>query len=53
MKDILAGEALAQPQYVSCADPLTLHELDFVTDNALLSMAVYVGTTRLIDNILI
>jgi pantoate--beta-alanine ligase len=53
MEDILAGEALAQPQYVSCADPLTLQELDFVTDNALLSMAVYVGTTRLIDNILI
>jgi len=53
MEDILAGEALAQPQYVSCADPLTLQELEYVKDNVLLSMAVYVGTTRLIDNILI
>jgi pantoate--beta-alanine ligase len=53
MEDVLAGEALAQPQYVSCADPQTLQELDYVKDNVLLSMAVYVGTTRLIDNILI
>jgi pantoate--beta-alanine ligase len=53
MGDILAGEALAQPQYVSCADPLTLKELDFVKDNALLSMAVYIGATRLIDNMMI
>jgi pantoate--beta-alanine ligase len=50
MEDILAGEPLARPQYVSCADPLTLQELDLVKDNALLSMAVYVGKTRLIDN---
>jgi pantoate--beta-alanine ligase len=50
IEDILAGEPLARPQYVSCADPLTLQELDLVKDNALLSMAVYVGKTRLIDN---
>lgn len=53
MQDVLASETLARPQYVSCADPLTLEELDFVENGALLSMAVYVGATRLIDNILL
>jgi pantoate--beta-alanine ligase len=50
MKDTLAAEPRAQPQYVSCADYDTLEELDLVNGKALLSMAVLVGKTRLIDN---
>jgi pantoate--beta-alanine ligase len=50
MKEVLASEPLAQMQYVSCADYDTLRELDVVTGKALLSMAVYFGKTRLIDN---
>ena len=50
MKDILAAEPLAQMQYVSCADYDTLEELDEIKGKALLSMAVYFGKTRLIDN---
>jgi pantoate--beta-alanine ligase len=50
MLDILEAQPLANPQYVSCADPHTLEELETVTRGALLSMAVYVGRTRLIDN---
>ena len=50
MKEVLAGEPLADVQYVSCADSDTLEELETVTDKALLSMAVYMGKTRLIDN---
>jgi len=53
MRDVLSSEVLARAQYVSCADPLTLQELDVVGHAALLSMAVYVGATRLIDNILL
>jgi pantoate--beta-alanine ligase len=53
MKEILAGEALIRPQYVSCVDPLTLQELDIIQGEALLSMAVYIGETRLIDNFLL
>lgn len=53
MKNILASEALARPQYVSCADPITLRELEIVQGEALLSMAVYIGETRLIDNFLL
>lgn len=51
MRDVLAAEPLAKPQYVSCADRLTLQELQTITDGALLSMAVVVGKTRLIDNV--
>jgi len=50
MKDVLASEPLAQMQYVSCADYETLEELEIVNRKALLSMAVYFGKTRLIDN---
>jgi pantoate--beta-alanine ligase len=46
----IAAEPLAQMQYVSCADYVTLEELDTVSGKALLSMAVFVGKTRLIDN---
>lgn len=50
MKDVLASEPKANPQYVSCADYDTLEELDVVGRKSLLSMAVLVGKTRLIDN---
>jgi len=50
MKDTLASEPRAQPQYVSCADYDTLEELETVSGKALLSMAVLIGKTRLIDN---
>jgi pantoate--beta-alanine ligase len=36
--------------YISIAEPVTLEELQFITKNALVSMAVYFGKTRLIDN---
>ena len=46
----VAAEPLARLQYVSCADYDTLEELETVRGKALLSMAVYMGKTRLIDN---
>jgi pantoate--beta-alanine ligase len=53
MKVVLANEPLAEVQYVSCADYDTLEELDTVTGKALLSMAVFFGKTRLIDNMIL
>jgi pantoate--beta-alanine ligase len=50
MKETLAVEPRAQVQYVSCADYDTLEELDVVSGKTLLSMAVLIGKTRLIDN---
>jgi pantoate--beta-alanine ligase len=52
MAGALAEEPLAIPAYVSVADGRTLAELDRVADAeaALLSLAVRIGQTRLIDN---
>jgi pantoate--beta-alanine ligase len=54
MTDTINAEPLARLQYVSCADPDTLQELSgSIPGKALLSMAVYMGKTRLIDNLVI
>ena len=53
MLNTLHAEPLANVDYVSVADPRTLQELDTIQDSALLSMAVRIGRTRLIDNLLI
>lgn len=53
VSDEIKAEALADLQYVSCADPEMLVELKGEVSSCLISMAVYVGKTRLIDNILL
>jgi len=53
MRQELAGERLARPDYVSVADVETLQELAGPVSQALLSMAVHIGRTALIDNLLI
>jgi len=53
MDKTLHQEPLAHVQYVSCADPVTLEELDGEITHALLSMAVFIGKTRLIDNLVL
>jgi pantoate--beta-alanine ligase len=50
MRAELAGEPLADVDYVSVADGTTLAEADVVEGPAPLSLAVRFGTTRLIDN---
>jgi len=49
----LSTEPRANAQYVSVADPDTIEELSEISDGALLSAAVTIGKTRLIDNILL
>jgi pantoate--beta-alanine ligase len=50
MTGIISSEPLAKLQYVSCTDFDTLKELEGVSGKTLISMAVYFGKTRLIDN---
>jgi pantoate--beta-alanine ligase len=50
IKDVIDQEGLAKLEYVSCAHPETLAELEGEVEECLLSLAVYIGTTRLIDN---
>ena len=49
MESLLATEPLARAEYASVADPETLEELHGPIERALLSMAVFIGKTRLID----
>jgi pantoate--beta-alanine ligase len=54
MNEVLAGPAaggLARVDYVSVADSETLEELETVDGPALVSLAVRIGKTRLIDNV--
>lgn len=47
----IKSQPLARLDYVSAADPNTLKELDYITSEVLLSLAVFFGKTRLIDNL--
>lgn len=53
MREVIRAEPLARIDYVSVAHPETLQELERVEGPALLSLAVYIGTTRLIDNLML
>lgn len=46
-------EPLAELQYVSCAAPDTLEELEGEVEHCLISLAAFVGETRLIDNVVL
>jgi pantoate--beta-alanine ligase len=53
MTALISREPLAKIEYISVADADTLEELSIVDGPALASMAVRIGKTRLIDNILL
>jgi len=53
VKTVIGTEPKAQLQYVSCADFATLAEDEIISRKALLSLAVFLGKTRLIDNFIL
>lgn len=53
MTDLIGKQPLANIEYVSIANNETLDELDTVNPPALVSLAVRIGKTRLIDNIVL
>ena len=53
MIDLIQKQPLANIDYVSVANTETLDELDTVSPPALVSLAVKIGTTRLIDNVVL
>jgi pantoate--beta-alanine ligase len=50
---VLAGEPLAQVDYLSLVHPLTMEEVELVGRQALLALAVRIGKVRLIDNVML
>ena len=53
MTDLIQKQPLARIDYISIADAETLDELDRVRPPALVSLAVRIGKTRLIDNVVV
>ncbi|MDD4877245.1 MAG: pantoate--beta-alanine ligase, partial [Dehalococcoidales bacterium] len=53
MVRLIKTEQLARIDYVSVADITTLEELTKISGKALVSMAVKIGRTRLIDNVVL
>jgi len=51
MRELIEGEPAARIDYVSMADPRTLDEIDRIKGPVLVSLAVCIGQTRLIDNL--
>ncbi|MEB3355502.1 MAG: bifunctional pantoate--beta-alanine ligase/(d)CMP kinase, partial [Synechococcales bacterium] len=49
----LASEPLVQPEYVELVHPQTLVPLETITEAGLLAIAAQVGSTRLIDNMIL
>ena len=50
MKAIIEAEPLAEIDYVSMVDALTMQPVEKAEKDVLVAMAVYIGKTRLIDN---
>ncbi|HNR37773.1 MAG TPA: pantoate--beta-alanine ligase [Acidobacteriota bacterium] len=53
IEETLATEPLAKPQYVAIVDTNRLEPVSVVSENTLIALAVHIGDTRLIDNILV
>lgn len=51
--NVLQGEPLAKVDYVAVVHPDTLEELDQVEGKAVVLLAVRIGSTRLIDNVIL
>lgn len=53
LEEFIAREPLARVGYLAIADPETLEPLPDIQDRVLLALAVTIGNTRLIDNMLV
>ncbi|HEX2227232.1 MAG TPA: pantoate--beta-alanine ligase [Candidatus Binatia bacterium] len=49
----IAAEPLARLEYATLADGENLREIDEVSENAVLALAVWIGKARLIDNVVL
>jgi pantoate--beta-alanine ligase len=50
---VLANQPSARMDYLRVVDPDTLQDLSDIRKGALVAIAAWIGTTRLIDNVLI
>ncbi|MGK7883760.1 MAG: bifunctional pantoate--beta-alanine ligase/(d)CMP kinase [Crocosphaera sp.] len=53
VKEQLNNYSAIKVQYIECVHPQTLQPLDSIEETGLLAIAAYVGSTRLIDNMIL
>ena len=53
LQDFIRTEPSAEVDYVAISDPRTLQEVDNFSGTVLIALAVHIGKTRLIDNMLL
>jgi len=53
LRELIAGEPLARVDYIEIVDRRDLSPVDLIRRDALAALAVFVGKTRLIDNIIL
>jgi len=53
MKNLILSYSSAKIDYIKITDPYTLEDVEKIEKKVLVALAVFIGTTRLIDNILI
>lgn len=53
MEVIISSEGSAKIEYISIADPGNLEDIDVIAGDVLVAIAVWIGKTRLIDNIIV
>ncbi len=51
--DMIERQPLARIDYIAIVDPETLEDIQSIEDRVLVALAVYIGVTRLIDNMVI
>jgi pantoate--beta-alanine ligase len=52
-RELLVSEPLVRVDYLEIVDPCTLDPVEGISGKALIAIAAYVGTTRLIDNVVL
>jgi pantoate--beta-alanine ligase len=53
MKAVIKGKNMASIDYLACVNKTTLEPVTMITNDVLILLAVYIGKTRLIDNMII
>jgi len=53
MTEIILGEPLARIDYVKAVSSLTMEDTDIIAPQTLIAIAVFIGKTRLIDNLIV
>lgn len=53
MRELIEQEPLAKIDYIDAVDGITMQKTEYIHNDTLIALAVYIGKTRLIDNCIV